>query len=62
VAELLPYRKDDMFYPWRFPLWSYFARRGVVFAAVDLPGTGSSSGKTIAKVIITVVFHLFIWI
>ena len=49
VAELLPYRKDDMFYPWRYPMWSFFARNGVVFAALDCPGTGSSPGATIEK-------------
>ncbi len=49
VAEALPYRKEDMFYPWRYPLWDYFARRGIVFAAIDCEGTGSSPGRTIAK-------------
>jgi predicted acyl esterase len=49
VAEALPYRKDDMFYPWRYPMWDYFARRGFVFAAIDCEGTGSSPGRTIDK-------------
>lgn len=44
LLELLPYRKDDMFYQRDYPLYSYFARRGFVVLKVDVRGTGSSEG------------------
>jgi hypothetical protein len=44
LLELLPYRKDDLFYIRDYPLHSYFARRGYVSAKVDIRGTGSSEG------------------
>ncbi|MEW6366968.1 MAG: CocE/NonD family hydrolase [Acidobacteriota bacterium] len=44
LLELLPYRKDDMFYRRDYPLYSYFARRGYAMAKVDVRGTGSSEG------------------
>jgi predicted acyl esterase len=45
LFELLPYRKDDLFYIRDYPLYSYFARRGYVAVKVDVRGTGSSEGK-----------------
>lgn len=45
LLELLPYRKDDMFYLRDYPLYSYFARRGFVVLKVDVRGTGSSEGR-----------------
>lgn len=45
LLELLPYRKDDLFYIRDYPLHSYFARRGFVSAKVDVRGTGSSEGS-----------------
>jgi hypothetical protein len=44
VLEYLPYRKDDSFYARDFPLYDYFARRGLLLAKVDIRGTGGSSG------------------
>lgn len=49
VAEMLPYRQQDLFYSARYPLWAGLVGRGMVFAAVDLPGTGASTGPTIPK-------------
>lgn len=46
VLEVLPYRKDDSQYTFDYPLRSYFARRGIAYARVDLRGTGSSEGIT----------------
>jgi predicted acyl esterase len=42
LLELLPYRKDDLFYLRDYPLFAYFVRRGYVVAKVDIRGTGSS--------------------
>ena len=44
LLEILPYRKDDMFYCRDFQLYDYFAKRGYVLAKVDVRGTGSSFG------------------
>jgi uncharacterized protein len=44
LLELLPYRKDDMFYLRDYPLGAYFASHGYVVARVDVRGTGSSEG------------------
>lgn len=44
LLEMLPYRKDDMFYQRDYPLYSYFARRGYAVLKVDVRGTGSSQG------------------
>jgi hypothetical protein len=44
LLELLPYRKDDSFYARDFPLYDYFARRGLLMAKVDIRGTGGSEG------------------
>lgn len=44
LLELIPYRKDDLFYIRDYPLHSYFARRGFVSAKVDVRGSGSSEG------------------
>lgn len=45
LLELLPYRKDDLFYLRDYPVYSYFVRRGYVMAKVDIRGTGSSDGR-----------------
>ncbi|GMU58124.1 MAG: peptidase S15 [Candidatus Xenobia bacterium] len=44
LLEMLPYRKDDMFYQRDYPLHAYFARRGYATLKVDIRGTGSSEG------------------
>ncbi len=44
LLELLPYRKDDLFYLRDYPLYSWFARQGYAMAKVDVRGTGSSEG------------------
>lgn len=44
LLELLPYRKDDLFYLRDYPIFVYFVRRGYVVAKVDIRGTGSSEG------------------
>ncbi|GEM_PF-128226 len=44
IIEEVPYRKDDFFYIGDYEQCSYFAKRGYVFARVDVRGTGGSSG------------------
>ncbi len=44
VLEFLPYRKDDSFAGRDYPIYSYFAERGIAGARVDIRGTGASSG------------------
>jgi hypothetical protein len=44
LLEMLPYRKDDMFYLRDYPIGMYFAEHGIVVARVDVRGTGSSEG------------------
>ncbi len=44
VLEMLPYRKDDIFYLGDYQYGSYFAKRGYVLARVDVRGTGGSKG------------------
>ena len=45
VLEVLPYRKDDSFAMRDYPIYSYFARRGIVGVRVDIRGTGASDGQ-----------------
>jgi putative CocE/NonD family hydrolase len=49
VVEMLPYRKDDMFYGRDFPIFTYLAERGIAGARLDVRGTGSSEGKFIDR-------------
>jgi predicted acyl esterase len=44
VLEVLPYRKDDSFASRDYPVYSYFAERGIMGARVDIRGTGASEG------------------
>ena len=44
LFELLPYRKDDMFYNVDYQKGAYFARCGYIYARVDVRGTGTSNG------------------
>ena len=44
LLEMLPYRKDDMFYLRDYPIGMFFAEHGFVVARVDVRGTGSSEG------------------
>lgn len=44
LFEMLPYRKDDMFYMVDYQKGAYFAKRGYIYARVDVRGTGSSGG------------------
>jgi len=45
LLELLPYRKDDSFFLRDFPLYAYFACRGLLAVKVDVRGTGGSTGS-----------------
>jgi putative CocE/NonD family hydrolase len=49
VIEMLPYRKDDMFYGRDFPIFTYLAERGIAGARIDIRGTGSSGGKFVDR-------------
>jgi predicted acyl esterase len=44
IFEMLPYRKDDMFYGTDYTKGAYFAKRGYIHAQVDVRGTGTSEG------------------
>lgn len=44
LFELLPYRKDDMFYNVDYQKGASFAQCGYVYARVDVRGTGTSNG------------------
>src|SRR5579872_4022910 len=44
VVEFLPYRKDDSFIQRDYPIYSYFAERGLFGVRIDIRGTGSSGG------------------
>ena len=44
ILELLPYRKDDIFYLGDYEYGSYFAKHGYGIVRVDVRGTGSSEG------------------
>lgn len=46
ILEYLPYRKDEGRGN-RYPLFSYFVRRGYVVARVDIRGTGRSQGMLV---------------
>lgn len=45
VLEVLPYRKDDSFASRDYPVYSYFAKRGIMGVRVDARGMGSSEGQ-----------------
>lgn len=45
VLEVLPYRKDDSFAARDYPVYSYWAERGIAGARVDIRGTGASEGR-----------------
>ncbi len=45
VLELLPYRKDDLFYLGDYEYGAYFAKHGYTIVRVDVRGTGSSEGS-----------------
>jgi hypothetical protein len=45
LLEMLPYRKDDMFYNVDYQKGAYFAKRGYVYTRVDVRGTGTSNGS-----------------
>ena len=44
ILEMIPYRKDDLFFLYDFSFYEFFADKGLIFAKVDVRGTGSSSG------------------
>ncbi|NNF33969.1 MAG: CocE/NonD family hydrolase [Saprospiraceae bacterium] len=46
LLEYLPYRKDEH-RKLRYPVFSYFVKRGYVVARVDIRGTGRSEGELI---------------
>ncbi|MBF0208975.1 MAG: CocE/NonD family hydrolase [Oligoflexia bacterium] len=44
IFEMLPYRKDDLFYVEDYQRYAYFAKRGYVLVKADVRGTGASTG------------------
>ncbi|MDP2904978.1 MAG: CocE/NonD family hydrolase [Candidatus Omnitrophota bacterium] len=49
VIEMVPYRKDDIFYGRDFPIYKYLAERGIAGARIDVRGTGSSGGRFVDR-------------
>lgn len=49
VIEMVPYRKDDMFYGRDYPIFKYLAERGIAGARLDVRGTGSSEGRFVDR-------------
>ena len=45
VINMVPYRKDDIFYAGDFGVYSYLAARGIACARIDIRGTGGSDGQ-----------------
>ncbi len=46
LLEYIPYRKDEQ-RKLRYPVFSYFVKRGYIVARVDIRGTGRSEGKLV---------------
>lgn len=49
VMNMVPYRKDDLFYAGDFGMYSYLAARGIACARIDIRGTGGSDGVLVPR-------------
>lgn len=49
IINMVPYRKDDLFYAGDFGMYSYLAARGIACARIDIRGTGSSHGVQVDR-------------
>jgi len=49
VINMVPYRKDDIFYAGDYGPYSYLAERGIACARIDIRGTGGSDGVLVDR-------------
>jgi len=49
VINMVPYRKDDLFYAGDYGMYTYLAQRGIAFARIDIRGTGGSDGVLVDR-------------
>jgi len=49
VLNMVPYRKDDLFYAGDYGMYCYLAERGIACARIDIRGTGGSEGVEVDR-------------
>lgn len=49
IINMVPYRKDDIFYAGDYGVYSYLAARGIACARIDIRGTGGSDGELVDR-------------
>jgi len=49
VLNMVPYRKDDLFYAGDYGMYCYLAARGIACARIDIRGTGGSEGVEVDR-------------
>jgi len=49
VINMVPYRKDDLFYAGDYGMYRYLAERGIACARIDIRGTGGSEGLEVDR-------------
>ncbi len=49
VLNMVPYRKDDLFYAGDYGMYTYLAARGIACARIDIRGTGGSDGAQVDR-------------
>ncbi len=49
VMNMVPYRKDDLFYAGDYGMYTYLAARGIACARIDIRGTGGSDGVLVPR-------------
>lgn len=49
IVNMVPYRKDDLFYASDYGMYTYLAERGIACARIDIRGTGSSYGMEVER-------------
>jgi predicted acyl esterase len=49
IINMVPYRKDDLFYAGDYGMYCYLAERGIACARIDIRGTGGSDGVEVDR-------------
>jgi putative CocE/NonD family hydrolase len=49
ILNMVPYRKDDLFYAGDYGMYCYLAARGIACARIDIRGTGGSEGVEVDR-------------
>ena len=49
IINMVPYRKDDIFYAGDYGMYRYLAERGIACARIDIRGTGGSYGEVVER-------------